>query len=121
MMINKSRFADGFIYFDDDKVDEAVRESLRINLSLNENLAPKNTMLIRKPIRIISKAMIDDRKLVPSCTSFPCIYKYKDATKNIDFEKPIFGPSVVYVIEAEVFGANKPLTFIRMGEKPLRL
>lgn len=114
--IDESKLSSRIIEFKETEVDKAVIEGLKLNLKVDDTLNPINTNLIKSKITILEKMYLDDRFLYPSCSSFPCMFKYDDTTKNIHLNEPVFGPSVVYVISTKVYGSDEPVQFMTIQE-----
>jgi len=114
--IDESKLSSRIIHFKETEVDKAVIDGLKMNLNVDDTLTPNNTNLIKSKITILQKMYLDDRFLYPSCSSFPCMFKYDDATKNIHLNEPVFGPSVVYVVTAKIYGSDEPVQFMTIQE-----
>ncbi|EWG09371.1 hypothetical protein [Cytobacillus firmus] len=105
LQIDYEKVADGIIEFDEAVALETVHLTLSKNLLLNQDLSPKEGSYITDPLRIVETVYIDHNFIDTDTglpVTFPFTYKYSNPLLNIDIERPIFGPSIVCVIEAKV-------------------
>lgn len=116
LQIDESKLSSRIIEFKQTEVDKAVIEGLELNLNVDDTLNPINTNFIKSKITILEKMYLDDRFLYPSCSSFPCMFKYDDTSKKIHLNEPVFGPSVVYVISTKIYGSDEPVQFMTIQE-----
>lgn len=119
LQIVDEEISNGIIDYDETKGHEAFMSTLARNLPINEDLTPKHNLFYETPISILDAKYIDDTTLDPNTGNpivFPYVYEYKNSTKNIEFERTIFGPSVVYVIETTIFHEDSPTQFVNIQE-----
>lgn len=105
LQIDDEQVADGIIEFKETVALDAIHLTLSKNLLLNQDLTPKEGSFITDPVNIVETIYIDDNFIDPSTgliVTFPFTYKYSNPVLNIDIERPIFGPSIVCIIEAKV-------------------
>lgn len=105
LQIDNEKVADGIIEFDEAVALETIHLTLSKNLLLNQDLSPKEGSYITDPLNIVETVYIDHNFIDTDTglpVTFPFTYKYSNPLLNIDIERPIFGPSIVFVIEAKV-------------------
>lgn len=105
LQIDNEKVADGIIEFDEAVALETIHLTLSKNLLLNQDLSPKEGSYITDPLNIVETVYIDHNFIDTDTglpVTFPFTYKYSNPLLNIDIERPIFGPSIVCVIEAKV-------------------
>ncbi|MFE4524476.1 hypothetical protein ACFRCQ_20570 [Cytobacillus firmus] len=105
LQIDNEKVADGIIEFDKAVALETIHLTLSKNLLLNQDLSPKEGSYITDPLKIVETVYIDYNFIDTDTglpVTFPFTYKYSNPLLNIDIERPIFGPSIVCVIEAKV-------------------
>ena len=119
--IDKKLLGDGTYDFKEAEALSAAQETLYRNLPLKgkNDLTPTHTYYFSEPIQIVDIVFVDDDYIYPltgSEVSFPFNYKYENPTKNIEFERPIFGQSVVLVIQTTIVSEDSPSYFIAIEE-----
>ena len=105
LQIDNEKVADGIVEFDESIALATINTTLSKNLLLNQDLTPKEGSFITDPVNIVETIYIDHDFIDPNTglsVSFPFTYKYSNPLLNINIERPIFGPSIVCVIEAKV-------------------
>ena len=110
LWVQQDRLSEGDIVFDQSKAHDAYINSLQYNLPVDDALQSQ-MFLIEGDIKILDKKYIDHDYIDPNTgakVSFPYIYIYEDSSRNLYFERVIFGPSIVSVIEANIYNADKP-------------
>ncbi|UNL87500.1 hypothetical protein [Priestia koreensis] len=119
LMVDETKLSDGKVIFDRAKSDQAFIATLTRNLPVNNSLQPQNNLLFKSPIKVIEKFYLDSTSKDPKTglpLKFPFIYKYSNTALHISLDQPIFGPSVIYVIEAKLYGSDRVQQFITVQE-----
>lgn len=123
LQIKPEVLAEGFIEFDQDLANEVFIETLKRNLPVDDSLKTINKTLLTRDIEIIETVFIDEMYRDPITNrplDFPRNYHYKNDETGVEFNQPIFGPSVVYVIETAVYRESEPQRFLKIHEhKPI--
>ncbi|MEK5217699.1 hypothetical protein [Psychrobacillus sp. FSL H8-0487] len=109
LQVDTQALADGNIIFIPTLAEEKIRESLRMNLSLDTQLRPNSLTLLDAPVTIDDIVYIDDNYIDPMTgikIVFPTNWEYTlpDGRK---FERAIFGPSIAMVLDVKVKGAEE--------------
>jgi len=122
LKIDKELLGEGTYDFKETEALSAARETLYRNLPLQgkNDLSPTHTYYFSEPIEIVDIVFIDDNYVYPltgsQITSYPFNYKYENPAKNIEFERAIFGQSVVLVIQTTIVSEDSPSYFISIEE-----
>jgi hypothetical protein len=117
LQIDESAILDNKVLFVEDKADKVFKETMMLNLNVNNQLEPLESTLIKSPIKILDVQFIDNDFLDPLTSNniaFPYQYKYDGPLK--DFERTIFGPSIAYVIETTFYKSEDPHQFVVVQE-----
>jgi hypothetical protein len=119
LFVDEEELANGTIIFNSNLGKQIFLETLQKNLQINDRLEPIHQSSITGPITILEQIYIDESYIDPetgSTVQFPFIFKYRNQILDLEFSRPIFGPSVVYVIETKVHKAEEPHQFITIQE-----
>jgi hypothetical protein len=119
LFVDEEELANGAIVFKSDLGKQVFIETLQKNLPINNRLEPIHHSLIMEPITILEEIYIDESYVDPekgTIVHFPFIYKYRNEILDLEFSRPIFGPSVVYIVETKVHKAKESHQFITIQE-----
>ena len=120
LMINDLELAqNGKIIFEQEKVLETVKKSLKNNLPLDENLVPLHGFWYKEPLKIVDIIYIDNSYIDPLTNSevaFPYIYNYKNIHDGKIYQRAVFGPSIVLIVEANLWKMEEPTREIVIQE-----
>jgi hypothetical protein len=119
LFVDEAKLAEGSIIFNSIVGKQMFVETLKRNLPINDQLEPLHYTLFTEPITILEAIYIDDLFIdsnTGNVVEFPFIYEYNSTILNIEFSRPIFGPSVVYVVETKVHKAEKKHQFVTIQE-----
>lgn len=117
LQIDDTAILDNKVLFIEGTADKVFKETMMVNLNVNNQLEPLDSTLIKSPIKILDVQYIDNDFFDPLTNTeitFPYLYKYDGATK--DFERIIFGPSIAYVIETMFYKSEEPHQFVVVQE-----
>lgn len=109
LQIDAERLGEGDIVFNKSFAEFSIRESLKRNLGLNDQLLPVNTLLFEENISINEIVYFDETYIDPLTlqpVQFPYLWKYQNPYTNEVLERVIFGPSVALILDVKVRGAN---------------
>ncbi|MGA5691492.1 hypothetical protein [Cytobacillus pseudoceanisediminis] len=106
----------GRILFMESQAETALMDTLQRNIPVDSLLRP-NSNLLEAPLRIKEVIYMDSDYIDPATTSpitFPTIWSYTLDDGTV-FKRPIFGPSIVLIVDVNVKGseAYKPFVVIQ--------
>lgn len=119
LFVDFEQASEGVIVFDQLQGHAAFLETMQHNLPLNENLEPDQTLFIKQPLILLEMSYLDHHSIDPltgSEMTFPYTYEYQDTVSGWQLERTLFGPSVIYIIEAQLFQSDAPHPFITIQE-----
>jgi hypothetical protein len=115
--VDKSALTQGKVLYLEAGADDILVDTLRKNISINTNMEPEDSVLIKDKFTILDRQFIDHDYINPltgTIITFPFEYKYSDGTN--EFNRIIFGPSVVYIVETTFYGEQEPHQFVTIQE-----
>jgi hypothetical protein len=119
LFVEEEELANGKIIFKSKIGKQVFVETLMENLPLSDHLEPIHLPSIVGPITILEEIYIDESYVdaeTGTSVQFPFIFKYRNQILDLEFARPIFGPSVVYVIETKVHKEENSHQFITIQE-----
>jgi hypothetical protein len=108
LMTDKEDLAKGEIKFIETMAEDALRASLQRNMPVDSLLRPISSTFLESPLIINELIYIDHDYISPdtmAMVQFPFMFKYTLPSGKV-FERAIFGPSIVLVMDVNVKGSD---------------
>ncbi len=118
LQIDFEALSNGEIHFDETKAEEALFNTLQMNIPVDEFLYPTNNLFLEGPIIIRDLFYLDDDYIDPvlgSTLTFPFTWEYTTAS-NYTFQRAIFGPSIALAVDVKVKGSDEYKTLLVIQE-----
>ncbi|OIJ09462.1 hypothetical protein BKP35_16540 [Anaerobacillus arseniciselenatis] len=119
LFVDEELASEGYIVFSDTESNEAFKSTLSKNLPVDEELIPLHGYYFTDPISLIERVSIDHSFIDPisgNPIEFPYIYTHQRPINGKTFEKVIFGPSLLYIVETKVYNSQNIQQFPKVQE-----
>ncbi|WP_214483776.1 hypothetical protein [Bacillus sp. SM2101] len=123
LFVDSTKVSDGVIDFEEVESFQAFKDALIRNLPINSSLEPLHEYFFTDKIKIEQVMNIDHNYIDPNTgteVTFPYVLEYLHTETQQRFNRIIFGPSVVYVIETQIIGEEDRFVDIAIQEYKMK-